>query len=206
MNAGNMLLTSRLIKDNKYIRGLYFLFYNYFGLRRSRFARMGKHVIISPPFSISPFHNIEIGDDVGIGPYGVFSTPNAKIIIKGNCAIAEHLTIHTGNHARLVGKFVTDITEDNKPKGYDHDVIIEKDVWIGANVTILEGVHVGRGVTIAAGAVVNKDVPPYSIVGGVPAKIIKFYWTIDQILDHERQIYPENERYTKDELREIIKV
>ena len=98
-----------------------------------------------------------------------YPTPNAKIIIKGNCAIAEHLTIHTGNHARKVGMFVTDFTEANKPAGYDRDVIIEKDVWIGANVTILAGVHVGRGATIAAGAVVNKDVPPYSIVGGVPA-------------------------------------
>lgn len=104
-----------------------------------------------------------------------------KIIIKGNRAIAEHLTIHTGNHARVVGKFVTDITESNKPKGYDKDVIIEKDVWIGSNVTILAGVHIGRGATIAAGAVVNKDVPPYCIVGGVPAMVIKHCWTVEQM-------------------------
>ena len=96
--------------------------------------------------------------------------------------------------------FVSDIDEDNKPAGYDHDVIIEKDVWIGSNVTILEGVRVGRGATIAAGAVVNKDVPPYSIVGGVPAKVIKHYWTIDQILEHEQKLYPENERVTREEL------
>lgn len=62
--------------------------------------------------------------------------------------------------------FVTDIIKENKPKGYNHDVIIEKDVWIGAYVTILQGVHVSRGSMIAAGAVVNRDVPPYSIVGG----------------------------------------
>ncbi len=133
------------------------------------------------------------------------STPSAKIIIKGNCAIAHHLSIHTGNHARLVGKFVTDITKSNKPKGYDHDVIIEKDVWIGAYVTILQGVHIGRGATIAAGAVVNKDVPPYSIVGGVPAKVLKYYWTIDQILEHEKSLYPENERFSRGELEGIIK-
>ena len=133
------------------------------------------------------------------------STPGAKIIIKGNCAIAHHLSIHTGNHARLLGKYVTDITKANKPKGYDHDVIIEKDVWIGANVTILEGVTVGRGATIAAGAVVNKDVPPYSIVGGIPAKVIKFYWTIDQILEHEKTLYPEHERLQREDLEKIIK-
>lgn len=141
---------------------------------------------------------------MGLGSHAYLSTPSAKIIIKGNCAIAHHLSVHTGNHARVLGKFVTDITKANKPEGYDHDVIIEKDVWIGANVTILEGVTIGRGATIAAGAVVNKDVPPYSIVGGVPAKVIKFYWTIDQIQEHERNLYPENERYSKEELETIL--
>ena len=62
-------------------------------------------------------------------------------------------------------------------------------------MTILAGVHVGRCATIAAGAVVNKDVPPYSIVGGVPAKVIKFHWKVDQMLKHESSIYPENERF-----------
>lgn len=142
---------------------------------------------------------------MGLGSHAYLSTPSAKIIIKGNCAIAHHLSVHTGNHARVLGKFVTDITKANKPEGYDHDVIIEKDVWIGANVTILEGVTIGRGATIAAGAVVNKDVPPYSIVGGVPAKVIKFYWTIDQILEHEIKLYPENERYSREYLEKIIK-
>ncbi len=114
------------------------------------------------------------------------------------------MTIHTGNHARLVGRFVNDITDRDKPKGYDHDVIIEKEVWIGSNVTILEGVTVGRGATIAAGAVVNKNVPPYSIVGGVPAKMLKFYWTIDQILENEAIIYPEKERFSREELEKIL--
>lgn len=148
--------------------------------------------------------NIYIYDNVGVGPFAHLSTPNAKIIFKGNSAIAEHLTIHTGNHARVIGRFVSDITDEDKPNGYDHDVIIEKDVWIGSNVTILEGVTVGRGATIAAGSVVNHDVPPYSIVGGVPAKILKFYWSIDQILKHEEGLYPENERFSREELERII--
>ena len=195
---------SRSIKDNRFIRGFYSLWdRNFRGCKRSRYGHVGNNVVLSPPLS-GHTKNIYIYDNVGIGGHAVLSTPNAKIIFKGNTSIAHHLTIHTGNHARVVGRFVSDITDRDKPEGYDHDVIIEKDVWIGSNVTILNGVHVGRGATIAAGAVVNKDVPPYSIVGGVPAKLIKFYWSIEQILEHEHNLYPADERYSREELEAII--
>ena len=193
----------RTFKDNRWIRGLWSLFSDYFGLNRKKFGFIGEHVIITP--LSGDLNNVYIYDNGGLGSHAYLATPSAKIIIKGNCAIAHHLSVHTGNHARVLGKFVTDITKANKPEGYDHDVIIEKDVWIGANVTILEGVTIGRGATIAAGAVVNKDVPPYSIVGGVPAKVIKFYWTVDQILEHESSLYPESERFSIEELEIIIK-
>ncbi|MBQ8735355.1 MAG: hypothetical protein IJY75_05190 [Bacteroidaceae bacterium] len=101
--------------------------------------------------------------------------------------------------------YITDITEANKPRGYDSDVIIENDVWIGSKVTILSGVTVGRGCTVAAGAVVAKSTPPYAIIGGVPAKFIKFYWTIDEILLHESKLYPESERFTREQLEEIFR-
>ena len=194
---------ARKIKDNRIIRGLHFLFSDYFGWKKSGFGHCGRCVVVTPPFSGNK-KNIFIYDNVGIGPYAHLSAVNAKIIFKGNSAIAEHLTIHTGNHARIVGKFVSAITDKDKPDGYDHDVIIEKDVWIGSNVTILEGVTVGRGATIAAGAVVSKDVPPYSIVGGVPAKVIKFYWAVEQILEHEAKLYPENERFSREYLEKIM--
>ncbi|MCS0654754.1 CatB-related O-acetyltransferase [Cytobacillus firmus] len=60
-------------------------------------------------------------------------------------------------------------------------IIIGNDVWIGLNVTILRGVKIGDGAIIASGAVVSKDVPPYAIVGGVPAKIIKYRFDADVI-------------------------
>ena len=199
------MFVPRKLKDNKLLRGLFFFWTSYLGnLRRSKFGHIAKNVIISPPLS-GDIKNLYIYDGVGIGAHAILSTPNAKIIFKGNSSIAHHLTIHTGNHARVVGTFVSEITESTKPEGYDHDVIIEKDVWIGSNVTILQGVTVGRGATIAAGAVVTKTVPPYSIVGGIPARVIKFYWSIDQILEHEKKLYPETERYTREELETIIK-
>ena len=100
---------------------------------------------------------------------------------------------------------MTDITEANKPLGYDQDVVVEEDVWIGCNVTLLSGVIIGRGATVAAGAVVSKSMPPYCICGGVPAKFIKFYWTVDQILEHETKLYPEKERYKREQLENLFK-
>ena len=108
---------------------------------------------------------------------------------------------------REVGKYYRDITNvDKQASGQvlDKDVIVEEDVWIGCNVTLLSGVTIGRGTTVAAGAVVSKSMPPYCICGGVPAKFIKFYWTIDQILEHEAKLYPENERYSREQLEEIF--
>ena len=58
----------------------------------------------------------------------------------------------------------------------------------------------GRGSCIAAGAVVTKSCPPYSIIGGTPAKVLKFRFTIDEILKHEKKLYPEEKRFTKEEL------
>ncbi len=200
-----MIFSKRLLKDNRLFRGLVFIWKrNFSGLNRRRFGYISDRVILTPPLA-GHIRNVYIYDNVGIGPNAYLSTPNAKIIFKGDTLVAERLTIHTGNHARIIGRFVSDIDEMDKPKGFDHDVIIEKDVWIGSNVTILEGVTIGRGCTIAAGAVVNKNTPPYSVVGGIPARVLKFYWTIDQIIEHEQHLYPDNERYSREKLTAIIK-
>ncbi len=61
------------------------------------------------------------------------------------------------------------------------DIVIEDDVWIGVRATILSGVHIGQGAVVAAGSVVTEDVPPYAIVGGVPAKIIRYRFNSEVI-------------------------
>lgn len=188
------------IKLNPSIRGLYTIYKSYFGIKRSRFGYCADNVILTPPIYIDNPKNVFLYDKCNLASNSWISAVNAKFICKGNCAIAEGLTVHTGNHAYTVGKYITDINEQNKPGGYDHDVVIERDVWIGCNVTLLSGVTVGRGTIIAAGAVVNKSIPPYAIAGGVPAKVIKFKWSVEQILEHESQLYPEEERFTREEL------
>lgn len=78
-------------------------------------------------------------------------------------------------------------------------------MWFGLDVHVMPGVTIGRGATIGAGAVVTKDIPPYCVAVGVPAKPVEFYWTVEQILEHEAQLYPEDERYTREQLEKIMK-
>lgn len=191
------------IKNNRFIRGLYFGYRSRFGYPPSHFGHLCPGATFTPPMHIINPKNIFIYSEGAIGN-ATISALNARFIVKKGCRIACGLNVQTGNHARQVGMFVNEITESDKPEGYDHDVIIEEDVWIGSNVTLLSNVTIGRGTTVAAGAVVNKSMPPYCICGGVPAKVIKFYWTIDQILEHEKKLYSENERYTREQLERII--
>jgi acetyltransferase-like isoleucine patch superfamily enzyme len=101
-----------------------------------------------------------------------------------------HPTIITGDHRiDVIGKFINKVTDDEKLPENDMPVVIEDDVWCGANVTILKGVTIGHGSVVAAGAVVTKSFPPYSIIGGVPAKLIRMRFTPEQIEDHERLFY-----------------
>ena len=202
-----MSILSKL-KNNLFLRGLCFSMRtigNFFVICRN-FAQCADNVIITPPTRVGNSKNVYLGEKVCIGANAYISALNAKFICKGNCAIAENLTVHTGNHARVVGTFVSDITESTKPKGLDEDVIVEEDVWIGCNVTLLSGVTIGRGSTVAAGAVVAKTMPPYCICGGVPAKVIRFYWTIEQILEHEAKLYEESQRYTREQIEESFRI
>lgn len=189
------------IKTNRFIRGLVFGFRNTFGYPRRKFGHIEKGITYSPPSSFGNPKNVFLYSSLGSCH---ISAINAKFILKKGCAVAGGLRVHTGNHARVVGKFVGKVTEKEKPSGYDKDVIVNEDVWIGTNVTLLSGVTIGRGATIAAGAVVNKDIPPYCVAGGIPARFIKFYWSIDEILEHERTLYPENERMSREALEKLF--
>jgi acetyltransferase-like isoleucine patch superfamily enzyme len=163
----------------------------------------GKNVMIKPRTSVfKGIENFYIDDDVRIARYAVIYSTRAKVFIGSKTGIAPYLKIITGNHRmNNIGHFMFD-GDNNKNPDDDKDVIIEGDSWFGINVTILSGVTIGRGSVIAAGAIVNKSCPPYSIIGGIPAKVLKFRLTIDEVLEHERILYPEDKRYTKEELME----
>lgn len=111
-------------------------------------------------------NDVIIGDRSGIGANSFLHGPTTI----GKCVmIGSDCYIYTRNHEFNR----TDIPMIDQGFKGKKEVIIEDDVWIGSRVTILPGVRIGKGSIIGAGAVVTKDVEPYSIVGGVPAKLIK---------------------------------
>ena len=164
-------------------------------------GKCGKNVKIMPSTSIfKGVENFYFSDNVRISRYAVIYSTDAKVFIGEKVGIAPYLKIITGNHRfDKVGHFVFDGDYEKRPED-DKDVIIEGDSWFGINVTILAGVTIGRGTMIAAGAVVNKSCPPYSIIGGNPARILKYRFTIDEILEHEKMLHPFEKRYTREEL------
>lgn len=83
---------------------------------------------------------------------------------------ADHYVDHISTYP-FKAKLLPEHEKESVSKG---DIIIDDDVWIGYRSTIMSGIHIGQGAIVAAGSVVTKDVPPYAIVGGVPAKIIKY--------------------------------
>lgn len=128
-------------------------------------------------------------DNVYIGPGSTIYTTGAKLTFHPHITIGPNLTIITGDHMHKVGRFIDTIGGEEKTPDMDQDVTIESDVWIGCNVTILKGVTIGHGSIVAAGAVVTKSCPPYSIIGGVPAKVIKQVYSPQEIILHEKILY-----------------
>lgn len=172
-------------------------------LDRKLYGYIADDVTLVPPIKLSNPKNIFLYGDNGLKNATIYAT-SAKFIMKPHSGAAEGLHVSTGNHAMVIGKFYRTIKQNEKPKHDYKDVVIESDVWIGRNVIILPEVHIGRGCTIAAGAVITKSMPPYCVVGGVPAKPIKFKWSIEQILEHESSLYAETDRFSREELEVIF--
>lgn len=131
------------------------------------------------PMSVFPLDKVSIGKH----SYGELRTVSfnwdSKLIIGNYVSIAQNVTFllnadHYTSHISTYpfkAKLMPPFAGEAIAKG---DTIVGDDVWIGFGATILSGVKIGQGAIVAAGAVVAKDVPPYAIVGGVPAKVIKY--------------------------------
>lgn len=116
-----------------------------------------------PPFYTDCGKNISVGKNVFINS-GCRFQDQGGIIIGDGVLIGHNVVLATLNH---------DIDPRKRSNLHPAPIVVGKNVWIGANATVVPGVTIDDGAIIAAGAVVTKDVPPNVIVGGVPAKIIK---------------------------------
>ncbi|RZL32362.1 MAG: acyltransferase [Pedobacter sp.] len=111
---------------------------------------------------------IAIGNRCSINPYTIIYGHGEGVKIADNVLIAGHCMLIPANHI-----FERTDIPINKQGTSSKGIVINQDVWIGAACTILDGVEIGEGAIVAAGSVVTKNVEPFTIVGGVPAKILK---------------------------------
>lgn len=152
---------------------------------RELFNAYGKDFSFDP-YGVYSFSTITVGNNVNLGYRPIIMATRSHVIIGNNVMFGPEVTIRGGNHRiDILGRTMISIKDDEKRASDDKGVIIEDDVWVGTRAIILSGVKIETGAVIAAGAVVNKDVPAYAIVGGNPAKIIKYRFSPDEIVHHQ---------------------
>jgi len=157
-----------------------------------RFKQIGKRVSFGDRMTICGFENISIGSEVSfMGGSFLYANENCKGLEIGNRCALNHNVFISANGGKivigsnvLVGPNVVFRAADHvfekielpiRDQGHRYgEIIIEDDVWLASNIVVTSGVTIGKGAIVVAGSVVTKDVPQFSIVGGVPAKIIKY--------------------------------
>ena len=152
------------------------------------YQHRGRHSVIhhSARIDTPPYRKISLGDYSVIESFACINNAVGDVMIGDHTRIGLHNTIigpvTIGSHVNLAqGITITALNHnfENSKKRIDEQgvgtsaVVIEDDIWIGANAVVLPGVTIGHHSVVAAGAVVTKDVPPHSLVAGVPAKVIK---------------------------------
>jgi len=159
-----------------------------------RIGEFGQGSYLDLPVDLygDPRH-IHIGNNSTIFGYFKFISVKGHLYVGNNLIAAQGLTIVTDNHVRNVGTLIRDMSNIERNTKFNN-VVIEDDVWLGSNVTILPGVTIGRGAFVGAGAVIRKSIPPYSVVVGNPQMIIGFNLSPKEIIEHESKLYPEEKR------------
>ena len=139
------------------------------------------------PLNEFDFDRVTIGNGTYGGIQALISGENGLLKIGNFCSIgggvvfalsADHPLNYISTYPFRSNIIKKEGWTDALSKG---DIVIDDDVWLGQNSIILSGVHIGQGAVIAAGAVIDKDMPPYAIVGGVPGKVIKYRFEPEMI-------------------------
>lgn len=170
------------------------------------YPHIDKTAKVDASVKVYNFNNLYMEETTNIDAGATIMNTRANVIFKKNSGAAFGLTCVTGNHMSIVGlnlKQINDKVKDEMDINHemDKDIVVEEDVWIGNHVILLSGVHVGRGSEIGAGSVVRGNVPPYSVVIGNPCKVVGFRFTPEEIIEHEKKQYKEEDRLPGDLLQ-----
>lgn len=186
--------------NSTFISGLYGIWVQYFRTRRSKLGHIDKTSYFRRPILIKGPQNVFMYEHTSIYAGAQIQSTRAKFIMKKYSGAAEGLKVVTGNHAFVVGQWQRTISNDQKQDYMDKDVVVEEDAILYSNVTLLAGVTVGRGAVVGSASVVRNSIPPYAVVMGNPARIVGFRFSPEQIIEHEKQLYPEEERLTLEQV------
>jgi acetyltransferase-like isoleucine patch superfamily enzyme len=162
------------------------------------FGSHGERFRFDPDGNYS-FRNIFVGCDVSLGVRPFMIAELSRIYVGNGVMFGPEVMIIGGGHnTGVIGRRMINVSE--KTGNEDLGVVIQDDVWVGARAIILRGVTVGRGAIVGAGSVVTKSVPSYSVVGGNPADVVSFRFTVQEILAHEMALYSEGNRLRAEDL------
>lgn len=171
---------------------------------KRKWRKMNPHNFTSISFEVDPKKVL-----VGNGTYGeliIYNNGTDSVVKIGHyCSIGPNVTFLVGAEHEMnqisTYPFKTMILKEGEEATSKGDIVVDDDVWIGYGSIILSGVHIGQGAVIAAGSIVTKDVEPYAIVAGNPARILKYRFEKDLIdkllsIDFEKL----NEKKIKDSI------
>jgi acetyltransferase-like isoleucine patch superfamily enzyme len=166
-------------------------------LQKKLLGSCGKNVVFRYNKFSNSLNNVYLEDYTQLVDF-TFISNGGKLYIKKYSGAPQGFTVVTNTHIREVGRNIREVMDSEDSILHEKDVIIEEDVTFGTNVTVLAGVTIGRGASIGAGSVIRTSIPPYAIVTGNPAKIVGFNYTPEDIVEHEKALYQEEERLTLD--------
>lgn len=175
----------------------------HFKIKSINFGHLGHHVMFDFPSTITSPEKVFLYDYTRIHKNNIIYNYKGRFVMKKYSAASVNLTVVTGNHIPTVSipqYFLGPSHINDKEK----DIIVEEDVWIGANVTLISGAHIGRGAVVGACCLVRSDIPPYAIVVGVPAKVVGVKFSKEQIIEHEKKLYKPEERFSEKELDDLF--
>ena len=198
-----MLITKMVDKCRSLKNGISYAIMETKWKDRSKYGLWDKTATMMKPVDTSALHNLYLHPYARVQSGLRLISYTGKLIIKKYAACGANILVITGNHVPTVGIpqfFLGTLHINDKEK----DITIGEGAWVGAHSTLLSGAVIGRGAVIGANTLVNKEIPPYAVAVGSPAKIIATTFTFEQVIEHEKRVFPIEERMDEGYLRMLF--